>query len=345
MRPIVATSSARHVLQALREVGDGHCSGEELSLRLGVSRAQIWKHVDALRRRGYTIDGEPGEGYRLLSCPDRLYPEEIQNGLHTRWLAREVDHFEEIDSTNREALERARQGVPNGTAVIAEAQSAGRGRLGRRFYSPAHLNLYTSIVLRPALSIAETPTLILAAAVAVADAVAQSLESEDDVEIKWPNDVLLGGKKTSGILMETVAEGARIAWAVLGIGVNLNAERETFPEEFRELATSLRSHSGRVVDRVAFTRTLFELLEEVLDGHAKAGFAAVRPRFEARFRMRGRRVGVLDMHGGRRFGSVEGIAADGALELRCENGQIERVLAGDVTLAKDGDPSEGGEQT
>jgi BirA family biotin operon repressor/biotin-[acetyl-CoA-carboxylase] ligase len=323
------------VLERLRSAGPAGTSGALLSADLGVTRAQIWKHVETLRARGYGIDGEPGGGYRLVALPDRLYPEEIQQGLHTRWLAREIHHFDETDSTNRVALELARAAAGHGTTVVAEGQTAGRGRLGRRFFSPPYLNLYTSIVLRPRLNTVDAPTVILAAAVAVAEAVADVLGEDEAVEIKWPNDVLLGGLKTSGILMELGAEATRVAFLVLGIGVNLNVQRESFPDEFRALATSLSSHSGRSIDRVAFARRLYHGLEEVLDAHAAEGFAALRPRFESRFRMAGRRVRVRDLDGSEAAGRCAGIDDDGALLLESDSGEKTRVVAGDVTVVKE----------
>lgn len=326
------------VLAALRAAPREAVSGALLSDRLGVSRAQIWKHVEALRKRGYAIEGEPGGGYRLVAPPDRLYAEEVQAGLATCWLGRRYEHHETTDSTNRIAFELGRQGAEHGTAVVAEAQTAGRGRLGRAFYSPPHANLYTSIVLRPACSIADAPTLILGAAIAVADVVAAFVGEPEAVAIKWPNDVLLRGRKTSGILMESSAEGARIAFAVLGIGINLNVEREGFPDAFRDLATSLASELGRPVDRAEFTRRLFEALERELDAHARGGFEALRPRFEAWFRMAGSRVAVDALGGGRIEGRVRGIAQNGALEIEVESGprsgEVVEVMAGDVTLAK-----------
>ncbi|MCU0274793.1 MAG: biotin--[acetyl-CoA-carboxylase] ligase, partial [Acidimicrobiales bacterium] len=222
---------------------------------------------------------------------------------------------------------------------------AGRGRLGRAFFSPPHLNLYTSLVLRPDLTLPEAPTLPLAAAVAVAEAVAAWLGDADAVEIKWPNDVLLGGLKTSGILMELGAEGARVAFVVLGIGVNLNVERERFPDEFRALATSLRSHAGREVDRLSFVARLYHGLEDVLEAHAEGGFPAIRPRFEARFRMPGRRIRISD---GTSVvaGTCRGLDDDGALLVERdageagpgtdrEGGRLVRALAGDVTVLKE----------
>jgi BirA family biotin operon repressor/biotin-[acetyl-CoA-carboxylase] ligase len=324
------------VLDALRRAGGRSCSGEDLSQRHGVSRSQVWKDVEALRSRGYQIEAAPGGGYRLAGVPDRLYPEEILEGLETTWLARDIHYFESTDSTNRVALELARAGAAHGTVVIAEHQTAGRGRLGRSFFSPANRNLYTSIVLRPRVTTAEAPAWILASAAAVADTLADFVDDPDAVEIKWPNDVLLGGLKTSGILMELSAEATRVSSLILGIGVNLNVERDSFPLEFRERATSLASHIGRSVDRAAFARHLYGTLEAILESCAEDGFDAVRPRFEARFRMAGRRIRVLDPDGRTEVAGVAaGIDSDGALRVTRDGGDEVRVLAGDVTLAKE----------
>ena len=328
------------ILAALRDRPENALSGETLSVELGVSRAQIWKHIGSLRKRGYEIEGAPGGGYRLIGTPDRLYAEEVQLGMETAWIGHRFEHLEEIDSTNRVAAELGREGAPAGTVVVAEAQSAGRGRLGRTFFSPAHQNLYTSILLRPEGSIAETPTLILGAAIAVAETISEWLGEESAVEIKWPNDVLIRRRKTSGILMESAGEGTRIAYAVLGIGVNLNVDRETFPDEFRSLATSLSSELGEPVDRVRFTRRLYENLERALETHRSGGFEAQRERFESFFRMRGETIGVEEIGGERLDGVALGIAPNGALEFEIRegdrSGEVVRVMAGDVTLAKKG---------
>jgi BirA family biotin operon repressor/biotin-[acetyl-CoA-carboxylase] ligase len=326
---------AARVLTFLRRTGGPSQSGVDLSQSLGVSRAQIWKHVETLRARGYHIDALRGEGYRLIATPDRLYPEQINDGLETRWLGRNLHWLNETDSTNRVAIEQAGLGAPHGTAIIAETQSGGKGRLGRTFYSPAFQNLYTSILLRPDVTTEKAPAFIQASAVAVANTVAEVIGDDDAVEIKWPNDVLLGGLKTSGILVELSAEATRVAHLVLGIGVNLNVDRQDFPDEFRERATSLRSHLGRPVDRVSFTQRLFAHLEEILDVCCQKGFNEVRPRFEARFRMPGRRVRIQEVGSADREGTVLGIDDMGALLLTLDDGRVERVLAGDVTLAKE----------
>jgi len=329
------TGGPARILDALRRAGGQTCSGEVLSSQIGVSRAQVWKHVESLRARGYTIDGDPGGGYRLSGVPDRLYAEEIQIGLETSWLAKEIHYFETVDSTNRVALELARSGSSHGTTVVADQQTAGRGRLGRSFFSPPAANLYTSIVLRPRIHTAEAPTWILAAAVSVAQTIEQTLGKPRDVAIKWPNDVLLGGLKTSGILMELGAEATRVDFLVLGIGVNLNIDRNQFPAEFRDRATSLASHSGRPVDRLAFARSLYVNLESTLDVCAERGFEGVRADFDARFQMRGQSVSVFGLDGSELRGIALGIDDDGALRLQLESGDVTRVIAGDVTLAKE----------
>lgn len=286
---------------------------------------------DALRSAGgRSCPDPPGVG----SAPERLTAERLLPGLRTRWLGRRLHWFEETDSTNRVAQQLAREGAAQGTAVIAEGQTAGRGRLGRSFFSPPSQNLYTSIVLRPCGSAAEAPACVLAAAVAVADAVAEAVGDPTQVEIKWPNDVLLGGLKVSGILMELGAEGTRVAWLVLGIGVNLNVDRELFPEEFRTRASSLRSFLGAPVDRVAFTQSLYRRLESTLERCEAQGFAGVLPAFEAWFRMRGRRVRVAGFGERVLEGVVQGVDASGALRLALASGET-RVVAGDVTLLKE----------
>jgi BirA family biotin operon repressor/biotin-[acetyl-CoA-carboxylase] ligase len=333
------SDGAARILDVLRRAGPRASSGESLSASLGVSRAQVWKYVEALRAKGYRIEGEPGGGYLLTGVPDRLFPEEIQTCLATQWLAREIRYFDSTDSTNRVALEWAREGAPHGATAIAEGQTAGRGRLGRSFFSPPYQNLYSSSVLRPSLALAEAPAVILAAAVAVAEVVAEHTGSGHDVEIKWPNDVLIDGRKTSGILMELAAEASRVAFLVLGVGVNLNVDRESFPDDFRASATSVRSATGRVVDRVAFARGLYHALEQAFDAFEKGGFQALRPRFEERFRMPGRAVRVQEI-GPRGSAPVEtagvcrGIDASGALLVERGDGEIARVLAGDVTVVR-----------
>ncbi len=334
------THGAAQILAALQTTSGQSQSGEALSSLLGVSRNQVWKHIEALRALGYAIDGVAGGGYQLRACPDRLHAEQITPGLRTQWLARHYHYFPEIDSTNRVAFELARQGAPHGTTVVAEAQTQGRGRLQRSFFSPANENLYTSIVLRPNLTLDRAATTVLTAAVAVAETIRDTLHhtlpthpaSEAAVTIKWPNDVLLRGLKTSGILMELQAEATRVGFLILGIGVNLNTPREKFPDEFRDSATSLASHCGQSIQRVRFAQVLYNTLEEVFDLHFEAGFSALRPRFEALFQMPGTQVTISNAGEREIDGIVQELADDGALVVQTANGKRLRILAGDVRV-------------
>ena len=233
--------------------------------RAGLEGRRVAARAAATRSRRHRATATGWPPSPTCCCPRRS-----TRAWTTRWLARDLRWLETTDSTNRVALDLARDGAAHGTTVVAEAQTAGRGRLGRAFFSPPRMNLYRSIVLRPRLLTADAPPWILASAIAVAEAVEQTVGDGDAVEIKWPNDVLLGGLKTSGILMELSAEATRVVFLVLGIGVNLNVDRRDFPEEFRAAATSLSSHCGRKIDRVAFAQRLYNALERALDTCARA---------------------------------------------------------------------------
>jgi BirA family biotin operon repressor/biotin-[acetyl-CoA-carboxylase] ligase len=255
--------------------------------------------------------------------------------LSTAWLGRTIEWLPVTDSTMRVASALGMQGGVHGAAVIADEQRAGRGRLGRSFHSPPGANLYASILLRPTPPGALAPTLVLAAGVAVAECIADWIGDEARVDLKWPNDVRIDGRKTSGILVELASDGSRPAFAVLGIGVNLNVDPTTFPDEFRDRATSLSAATGAAIDRATFTARLFGTLERVLDLHEQQGFPGIRPRFEHWFRMAGRRVRVEEPGGESFVGTVIGVDGDGALRLAEAGGGERRVVAGEVTIASE----------
>ena len=321
-----AGAASDRVLALLRE--HTLVSGEELSQRLGVSRAAIWKRIEQLRARGYRIEARHARGYRLVGAPDRLLPAEIARHLATAWVGRRIVAFETTDSTNVQAARLARAGAPAGTLVVAERQTHGRGRLGRRWISPPRVNLYASVVLRPALAPVDAPQLGLAAAVAVARALAPLAPGR--VAIKWPNDCLLDGRKVAGILTEMDAELDRVRWVVLGIGVNLNAAARALPPALRRTATSVAIATGRRVDRAAFAAALCDAFEAVYDRLAREGFAALLPEWEALSCLTGREV-TVDGAGRRRTGRVRGLDARGRLLLAGPEGE-ERIVAGDVTV-------------
>ena len=251
----------------------------------------------------------------------------IRGHLGTSWLGREIVCRDEVDSTNTLARDLGRGGATHGTVVIAEAQNAGRGRLGRGWVSPPGRNLYLSVVLRPVVAPEEVSQLTLVAGVATCEAVREWCP---DARIKWPNDVLVGGRKVVGILCE-MEVGDAGPMVIAGIGVNLNAALEDFPEELRDKAGSLAIALGKRIDRARFTARLLDRLEQRLDRFAGRGFADVASAWETLSGMVGESVRV-QQPGGIVEGRVLGLDADGALRLAAPSGVEHRVVAGDVTV-------------
>lgn len=326
-------SSEELVLAFLAEAADEFVSGEAISDKLGLTRAAVWKHVEALRSQGYRIEAVPARGYRLAEVPDRIGPLELRPLLNTHDVGQVLHWYEELGSTNDRAKELAEEGADHGEVVIAESQTAGRGRRGRTWASPARKNLYFSIVLRPELPPARAPELTLVASVALCDALRQAGVAAG---IKWPNDILASGRKVAGVLTELAAEPDRVHWIVLGVGVNVNARREDFPEEVRDVATSVLLERGQPAPRALLAAACFTAIEEWVDRHAEEGFGPVRDAWRERSVTLGREVRV-NVEGRELSGTAEDIDEGGALLVRGPSG-VERVLAGDVTLLRPAPP-------
>jgi BirA family biotin operon repressor/biotin-[acetyl-CoA-carboxylase] ligase len=319
-----ASDGADERLLALLRAG-GFVSGEHIAAALGVSRAAVGKRVAELRRRGFAIAAVPRRGYRLDGVPDALDAGAISSRLTTAWLGRAWRYVASIGSTNDEAAAWARAGAPAGAVVVADEQTRGRGRLGRRWHSPAGESLYYSVVLRPPLPPHRVPPLTLAAGVAVAEAL---LGLDVTPQLKWPNDVLLDGKKVAGVLTEMSSDLDRVHHVVVGIGVNLNTIE--FPDELAAIATSVALARGAAVARADFAAALSARLEHWFDHFVSDGSAAVVTAWKQHARFFGRRVRVT---AGRDV--LEGVADDldddGALRLRLDDGRLTRVIAGEVT--------------
>jgi BirA family biotin operon repressor/biotin-[acetyl-CoA-carboxylase] ligase len=317
------------VLSFLAEAADEFVSGEAISDKLGLTRAAVWKHVEALRGQGYRIDAFPARGYRLAGVPDRLTPLEIRPLLNTHDVGQVVHWYEELGSTNDRAKELADEGAEHGEVVVAEAQTAGRGRRGRAWSSPARKNLYFSVVLRPDLPPSRAPELTLVASVAVCEALRQA---GVDARIKWPNDLLVSGRKIAGILTELAADPDQVHWVVLGVGVNVNARAEDFPAEVRAEATSILLERGQAAPRALFAAACFTALEGWLDRHAEGGFPAIRKAWKGHSATLGREVAVrLDAR--EIVGVAEDLDESGALLVRTESG-VERILSGEVRMLR-----------
>jgi len=321
---------AERVLRLLREA-EGFVSGQEICRRLGVTRAAVWKQVEALRRLGFSIQGVSSMGYRLSGEPEGLGVLAWDPGLRTRRIGRRILVSEETGSTNEDARALGRQGAEEGTVVGAESQTAGRGRRGRRWESPARTNLYLSVLLRPPLAPAQAAVFTLLAAVAVCRTIRGMYGL--DARIKWPNDVLLGGGKTAGILAEMEAEQDRIHFLVLGIGVNLNMTPEMFPAGLLYPATSVSILLGREVGRADFARGLLEALDLAYEELLREGAGPVIRAWTELAAHTGKEIRVSTPQG-ELTGTFLGIDETGAMLLRTCGGERRTIHAGDVAAVR-----------
>ena len=324
------SESAEQVLAFLAEAGDDVVSGEAISDKLGLSRAAVWKHVEALRGQGYRIDAIATRGYRLVAVPDRLRALELRPLLNTHDFGQVLHCFESIASTSDHAKELAEDGAGHGEVVVAEGQTGGRGRRGRSWVTAPGRNVAFSVVLRPSgLPTVRAPELTLVASLAVCDALRRA---GVDAGIKWPNDILVKGRKIAGILTELAAEPDQIQWVVVGVGVNVNAQAEDFPAELRELATSVLLERGQPAPRALFLAACLTLLEEWYDRHAEEGFEPIRAAWKERTVTLGREV-MVQLDGRELVGRAEDLDHSGALLVRTAVG-IERITSGDVALLR-----------
>lgn len=317
------------ILTLLRGQPD-HLSGEAIAAQLGVSRTAIWKHVSALRGLGYGIASVPNRGYRLVRVPDLPLPTEIIPRLRTARLGHAYHFLPVVDSTNRTAMHLADGGAPEGTTVVADSQTAGRGRFTRTWFSPPGANLYASIVLRPALEPFTAPQVAIVASVALARAVEQ-ICPQLTVGIKWPNDVFLNGRKTAGVLCEMRAEADRIRHIVLGFGVNVNMPADAFPPEIAHAATSLAAQAGRPVGRVPLLAAIINELEPLYDRWRYDGLTCCRDAWNQRSVLSGRPVRV-DTFAQAVEGTAQGLSETGGLLLALADGTTREVLSGDARI-------------
>lgn len=227
------------ILRLLRSA-DGYISGQELCNRFGVSRTAVWKAINQLKEAGYEIEAQQNKGYRLMAAPDLMTEAEIKSLMHTEWVAKEVLYFDTIDSTNTKAQELAEKGYQSGTLVVADKQESGKGRRGRSWVSPSGTGIFMTLMIKPDINPNNASMLTLVAALAVAKAIT-SVTGEEAL-IKWPNDIVVNGKKVCGILTEMNAQFDYINHIVVGIGINVH--NESFPEEISQMASSLMIEAG-----------------------------------------------------------------------------------------------------
>ena len=315
------------ILEVLRAKSHAYISGEQLSRELDMSRTAIWKHVNALRDLGYKVEAITSVGYKLVSSPELLLPLEIKNGLNTRFIGQNIHWEYEINSTNSLALQLAEQGSPEGTLIVSESQKQGRGRLGRSWISQPETGIYMSLILRPTFVPMQAVRITFISAIAVVETVKEVLGI--DARIKWPNDVMIHGKKTAGILTELRAEMESVHYVVVGIGINVNNTH--FPKALHDKVTSLALEHQEKVSRIKLLQALLRTFERWYQRALSEQSGQTFERWRELSCTLGNRVEV-------NLGDeiVRGLATrlepNGSLHLKLDSGEERQILAGDVTM-------------
>ena len=315
------------LLKILRE-SDGYVSGQQLCERFHVSRTAVWKVIQQLKEEGYEVEAVKNRGYRIMTIPDVITAEEIRSRLHTNWMAENCIYLESVDSTNNYAKRIAEDGTPSGTLVVADEQTGGKGRRGRAWCTPKGSAIAMTIVLRPDIrpELASMVTLVMGLSVAKAIGSLYPVS----VGIKWPNDVVVNGKKICGILTEMSAEMTGIHYLVIGTGINTNVEE--FPEEIQSVATSLIKELGEKVNRAELIAACLKYFEEYYEKYIAAGnLAPLKEDYEALLLNRNNKVRVLEPNH-EYTGLSLGINEDGELLVEKEDGTVTAVYAGEVSV-------------
>jgi len=315
------------ILKFLRE--KEYVSGEVLAQKLGISRVAIWKQIQKLKDIGYKIRSDQNLGYCLVSRPDLLIPQEIQRGLSTNYIGKEIYYFPELKSTNIMAKEKAlhrAEGIDEGTLIIAEKQSAGKGRLGREWFSPVG-GIWLSIILYPQLSPSYISRITLMTAVAVVKAI--KICTQIKSQIKWPNDILINEKKVCGILTEMSAELDIINWVVVGIGINVNIDHRDFPEDIQENTISLKEILGKEVLRVKLAQTFLQEFEKYYEILKRREFSSVLKEWKLYSHTLGKKI---EVNIGEKVvtGEAIDINESGALILKKEDGELIEIISGTI---------------
>ncbi|MGI6684323.1 MAG: biotin--[acetyl-CoA-carboxylase] ligase [Bacillota bacterium] len=314
------------ILKLLKNSTD-YLSGEEISSVLGVSRTAVWKHIRNLKNDGYIIESQTKLGYRLLKIPDRLYPEEIKEHLNTIKVGQVIFYYQSVNSTNISAKEIAEKGFKEGTLVVGEMQTEGKGRLGREWHSPYGTGIWMSLIVRPEIPPMDAPKITLLTAVSAAHAIWQ--ETGLKPGIKWPNDILLHGKKLCGILTEIKADMDQIHYIIVGLGINVNDCE--FPDDIRDIATSLKLETGNTMNRAKIAAAILNNWEENYQEFLHHGFSRIKSHWKDYSVNLGQEITVHTLKDTIQ-GRMVDIDDEGLLLVEDRAGIIHKIVAGDVSL-------------
>lgn len=315
------------ILKLLKET-DGYVSGQELCRRFGVSRTAVWKVINQLKEEGYEIEAVRNRGYALKGAGDVLSEAELLSCLKTEWAGGRTVYFDATDSTNIQARRLAEAHAPHGTLVVSDRQDGGKGRRGRSWASPSGVGIWMSLILRPEIAPSSASMLTLAAALAVREGIRE--ETGLSPLIKWPNDLVLNGKKICGILTEMSTELMEIQYVITGIGINVN-QRE-FPSEIRDTATSLSLEAGRSFRRSSLIAAILKAFEKDYAAFLKTGdLSLLLEEYNACLVNRGKEVCILDPSGEYRA-VAEGIDESGSLLVTLPDGTRREIISGEVSV-------------
>ncbi|WP_046173699.1 biotin--[acetyl-CoA-carboxylase] ligase [Domibacillus indicus] len=320
-------SSVKHkLLEVFSKAGGDFVSGQALADSIGCSRTAVWKHIESLRQEGFELEAVRNKGYRITAKPDKVSENELLLGLETNRLGKHIVFKESVESTQKEAHKIAEE-APEGTLVIAEEQTAGRGRMTRTFHSPKYTGIWMSLILKPDLPPHRAPQFTLIAAVAVTEAIRDTTGLK--AEIKWPNDLLLNEKKITGILTELQADSDRIRSLIIGIGINAN--QQSFPEELSGIATSLALEKGEHVPRAKLVQAVLKNIEIYYKEYLNNGFSSIKEKWESFAVSIGRQITARTLNGSIR-GKALGITEEGVLRLEDEDGVIHSIYSADIEI-------------
>ncbi|PLR99722.1 biotin--[acetyl-CoA-carboxylase] ligase [Bacillus sp. T33-2] len=319
----------RKLIDAFTDADQEFLSGQYLADLAGCSRTAVWKHIEELRKDGFEFEAVRRKGYRILKTSQKVSADEISFGLKTEFLGRNLHYEDSVDSTQKIAHRLAYDGAPEGTVVIAEEQTSGRGRMDRKWHSPKYTGIWMSVLLRPNIPPQKAPQLTLIAAVAIVQAIEETTGLIP--EIKWPNDILIDGKKVTGILTELQAESDRINAIIIGIGINVNQKKEDFPDEIAEVASSLAIKAGSPLSRVKLVQAVLKNLEKLYITYLDAGFYPVKLLWESYAVSIGKVVTARTLTGSIK-GKALGITDDGVLMIEEPTGEIRHVYSADILL-------------
>ncbi|WP_085508673.1 biotin--[acetyl-CoA-carboxylase] ligase [Thalassobacillus devorans] len=326
-------STRQRLIKILESNKNAYLSGQELSKRLNVSRTAVWKHMKELEKDGYKIEAAPRKGYRIVAFPDKVTKNTLRWGLNTIRIGKEIFHYEQVGSTQEIIHQLVKEGYGHGTVVVADEQVKGKGRMSRPWHSGKNQGIWMSLLLKPELPPVQAPQITLLTAVVLAEVFASVTKLTP--QIKWPNDILINHKKIAGILTEMQAEQDQIQYIVLGIGINVNHDQQSIPEDIRHKATSLKIESQKSWEINWLIQLILETFENTYEQFLDKGFQAVKEKWGKYGYKIGEEVTISTM---RKTwpATLVGIESDGALLTRTNDGKQEKLYSAEIHWGDDG---------